>query len=470
MGALLVLALLALGPVPGVVGQGVALSTPITEAVTTLTTQLSISPTTVIGHAGANFWGVNMAPTQLLGPTQTQQLAPTGISYIRWPSAKLNDQYDITTNLIHNDNGTTTLGRTTPSEFVSWCQSVHCHAILGIPGEINSPTQAAQEVLYVEQVLGFHPAYWEIGNEPGLWTHYDVPWSHWNTGQSFGINASGYAQLVQRYIGAIHGVDPTAPVIGLPGTGIGAYGENEWIFDTVQLNGPNLSAVAIHVYPAGHLTGLTGNLSDFDQSLLSKGSLDSRVPLDKAAIVSACPTCRIQLFATEFNAASVGAINDTGTYGQFMQGFYEVPYVAAEVAQGLLQNVRDMDFYNLEGGFPGALFDHNESARPVYYLFTMMLRHLEPNAVQTTFSGSLGEFYGVASVSGSTSMTLLVANANPSTTIKFGLGGSGFYLEEPGTAWTFTSGMTEPSATTWSGSAPLHWTVPAESVLVINVT
>lgn len=411
-----------------------------------------------------------MSPLQSLGTTQSQALASTGITYVRWPSGELNDQYDITTNLIHNDDGSTNAARTNPSAFVAWCRSVGCHAILGIPGETNSAMFAASEVSYIEKNLGFHPAYWEIGNEPGLWVHYNLAWNQWNTSQNSGVTAAVFAQVVQRYVTAIHGVDPAAKVIGLSGTGLGFYKENVWVYDTVKLNGPNLSAVAIHAYPAGHLNGLTGNLSAFDQSLSSKGALQMRVPLDQAAIASACPSCRLPLFATEYNAATVGAINNTGTYAGFMRGFYEVPYVASEVVQGLLEHMGDMDLYNLQGSFPGAMIDQHGAARPLYYLFATMLDRLDPMVVRTSFSGSLGEFFGVASVFGSSSMTLLVANANPTTAIAFSLAGSGFLLNGPGTAWTFAAGMTQPSTSSWSRSVPLQWTVSAESVLLIQVT
>ena len=435
----------------------------------TLTTQLTVDTRVVVGHYGTRFSGVDLAPTQLLGTSLTQLLTATGIHYVRWPSGKLNDEYDIVTNVIHNPNGTTTPGRTDGQAFVSWCKENGCRAILGVPAETNDSSYAAEEVTYVEQTLHFHPAYWEIGNEPGLWTHYGVPWSQWTTSQNSGITPENFARLVQRIAAAIHSVDPAARIIGLPGTGIGAYGENEWIYDTVKLNGPNLSAVAIHIYPAGHLDGATGNLTDFDQSLLAKGAPDERVPLDRAAITSACPTCHIALIATEYNAASVGAIGDSGTYGEFMEGFDEVPYMASEVAQGLSQNMSNLEIYNFESGFPGALVGPTGAVRPVYYLYSQVLPHLDKRAVATNFSGSLGEFFGIVSTNGTSSMTLLLANANPTANVKVDLLNSGLPLTGGGNAWRFTSAMTEPITWSWSGDTTGYWVVPAESVLLIEV-
>jgi hypothetical protein len=479
------MALMALGPSPQAPAQAVVPATsvappsptsaqtnstagPAPSTAVTITTHVSISKT-VIGHDTGEFSGVDLSPTQTLGSTLTHMLKATGITYVRWPSGKLNDQYDPIQNVVHYDNGSSSVGRTNLSAFVAWCRSTHCHAILGIPGETNNSSYAAAEVSYVERVLGFHPTFWEIGNEPGLWQHYNIPWSQWGTSQQSGTSPEGYAQIVHRYLSAIHSIDPLAKVLGLPGTGLGAYDESEWVYDTVKLNGPSLAAVAIHVYPAGHLSGLTGNLSQFDQSLSGKSAIDQRVPLDRAAIRSACPRCHLSLFATEYNAASVGSLNDTGTYGQFMQGSDEVPYMAAVVAQGLSHRVSNMDIFNFESGFPGAMVASNGTARPLYYLYSEIFRHLDKNVVQTTFSESLGEFFGSTTTSGNTSMVLLLANANPTTNIKVDLVGSGILLHQSGTAWIFGPGMAQPKERNWSGSVPLYWTVSAESVLLIDI-
>src|SRR4029077_6850449 len=110
------------------------------------------------------------------------------------------------------------------------------------PAEIDSPSTAAYDVAYTEQVLQFRPAYWEIGNEPAIWTHFQLPWSEWAPAQNLNATPVQFAQVVQRYVTAIHAVDPSAAIIGLGGVGTGAYGETPWITSTVRLNGPNLSA------------------------------------------------------------------------------------------------------------------------------------------------------------------------------------------------------------------------------------
>jgi hypothetical protein len=475
--AFAVLAVAALIGTTGGVGGAMAAGIPATaeasqnftaSSATTVDSLLTVDKSVVVGSAGPEFWGVDMAPTERMNSQRTSEIEESGLDYVMWPSAKLNDHYDIINNRIYDTNGHVRKGLTDAQQFISWCKSIGCHAIIAIPGEINSPSFASEEVKYITKTLGFTPAYWEIGNEPGLWTHYNLPWSKWKTDDHSTPTAMEYAQLVNAYDKAILKADPKANIIGLPGTGLGDYEEKDWVYDTVLLNGPNLSAVAIHVYPAGHITGRQASLERFDHSLLNADSFDVVVPEDKNAIAAACPKCHIGILVTEYNAATVGAIGDKGSYAKFMEGFDEVPYLASEVIGGLTQGIVDMDLYDLQGGFPGALFGGN-GPRPAAYLYSDIFPHLDTTAVATTFTGALGEFFGIVCLGSDGAMTLLIANANPSLNVHLVLTGSNFPTDHTGEIWTYTSGMSAPHEKKDSGSIPTSLTVPAESVILISV-
>jgi len=472
MVACLLLTTVALVPTPQLTTPQLVTSSIPTRGNQTLDTQLQIDGNIVVGEANREFWGVDLYPQPALTSLENQELVATGIHYVVWPGGKLNDEYDVLTNVVHLPNGTTFSPQTNISEFVAWCKASDCHAILGIPGEINRPNFIASEVEYVEKTLHFHPAYWEIGNEPGLWGEYNIPWNRWSAAQASPTTPEKYAYLVQRYIATIRGIDPKARIIGLSGTGMGAYLEPTWVYDSLRVNKHNISAVALHVYPAGHLTATAGNLTEFDQSLSGKASLDVRVPLVRQAIHSACSTCHPQVIVTEYNAATVGALTGPSNYGTFMDGFDEVPYVAAEVTQGLLDRVRNMDLWTFGSGYPGAMVAPNGTVRPLYYLYATILTQLDVDAVRTSFSGDLGQFYGVASepTSGSApSMTLFLVNANPSTSVDVNLVGSGLPLTTGGSAWTYAQGMTQPVAISWLGQTAGNWTLAPESVVLIEV-
>lgn len=435
----------------------------------TVSTQLSMQRSTVVDNVSSEFWGIDLSPTEKLDTDRSDELAAAGIGYILWPSAKLNDEYDLVDNIIHKGDGSTSRPRTDASAFVDWCRSIKCHAIIGVPGEINNTTFVEEEVKYLVDTLHFQPAFWEIGNEPGLWKHYNIPWSQWSSTQNSGITPQGYAELVHRYISAMHSVDSTAQIIGLPGTGLGHDQEPIWIYDTVKLNGPHLAAVSIHVYPAPHLHGSEATLSRFDHSLVGKASIERRARVDWNEIHSACPTCHIALMITEFNAATVGVISDSGPYSKFMSGFDEAPYIAALVTQALQERVSNLDLYDLQSAFSGAMIASNGTPRPLYYLYSEMLVHLDPKAVDTNFSGSLGDFFGEVTIGNGTAMSLLLVNANPSMSVRVDLAGSGFTVDKSGTSWNYTSSTSRPTEKKWSGSIPDIWTLPPECVILIQV-
>jgi len=464
--------LIAAAPFPQAAGAGSSKLAAAPSGGSTVTVQLRIHVGTVLGLANAEFWGSALYPIPQPNSTEAQEWSATGVRYALWPGGKANDGYDVLTNVMYDANGTSSTPRGNLSSFVTWCETTGCHAIIGLPGEINRPNVAAAEVSYIEKTLHFHAAFWEIGNEPGLWRDYKVPWAKWSASKNSSITPLQYANLVHRYIAAIRAIDPKARIIGLPGTGLGTYLESTYVYDTVKVNGQNLSAVALHIYPAGHLGAVNGTLSQFDQSLTGRTSLEGRVPLVREAIRSACAKCHPQVFVTEYNAATVGVLTNTGNYGMFMAGFDEVPYVAAEVTQGLTERVRNMDLWTFAGGYPGAMVASNGSARPLYYLYSTILPQLDLKAVQTNFSAWLGQFFGVASVagvSGSTAMTLLLVNANTTTGVRVDMVGSGFTLNAPTTTWSFASGMSQPVVYGWGGVAPTSWVVGPESVLLVKV-
>jgi hypothetical protein len=261
-------------------------------------------------------------------------------------------------------------------------------------------------------------------------------------------------------------VDPTARFVGLPGTGIGASQETTWIGDTVSVNGPNLSAVAIHVYPAGHGNG-TATLSGFFGSLGGKGSLAIRVPADRAAIRVACPKCGpIALFVTESNAGISGGIWDT-----YMATYPEVPYMSAQLIQAVETGVSNLDLFSFEGAYPGSLFTGSGSAQPIDTLYATVLSHFGTDAYPTRLGTTEQGAYALASVSGNGSTaSLLIVNANASTSLTVTTAGAGFPASGPATFWSWNETSSSPKSWSTSGGVPGSITVPPSGVTLISVS
>jgi cytochrome c553 len=154
---------------------------------------------------------------------------------------------------------------------------------------------------------------------------FGIPWTEWNSSQASTPTPAQFADVVSRYVQAIRALDPTTGIIGLGGLGKGSAGQSEWISSVVGENGPNLSAVAIHVYPAG--PGFpSGDLTGWFASLNGANALPSRIPNVMGEIRSACSTCHVAILVDEFQTGTQLSPPDTLTGG------YLAAYVGTEIA------------------------------------------------------------------------------------------------------------------------------------------
>ena len=452
------LATLALLPLP----PAHALSVTPPRPVGAVATSLSFSSAPSDPAISSAFWGANLRPYYALGSTQSQTFDASGLSYVRWPGGAIADRLNVTANLIYNDNGTSYAPPTSSSAFVSWCQSVGCRAIVGLPGEIDRPATAAYYVAYYEKTLGFTPAYYEIGNEPSVWTHYGTPWSGWNVSQATNATPVAYANLVHAYIAAIRSVDPTARFIGLPGLGTGAWGEPTWIRASVRLNGPNLSAVAIHVYPAGFVTGTNGTLAQFYATLGSNSSLGVRVPPDRAAIAAACARCSIDLVASELGSGTAG-----GPFNTWMDGYAVVPYLAEEFEQAIALNLTNVDVFALQSSYGGSLLTPTGNATNATTLYHEMLSRLLPRFVPSTLSVSANGVSALVTRNvATTSFAILVVNTNLTANATLALNARNQTLVT-GARWTWNATSSGPLLLSWVGAVPPLLHLGPESVALI---
>ncbi|MGI0071274.1 MAG: carboxypeptidase regulatory-like domain-containing protein [Thermoplasmata archaeon] len=411
------------------------------------------------------FWGVNVRPYTTVGASQAALIDATPVRYVIWPGGAIADRYNMSSGTLYSLSGQASTMPSNEAQFVAWCRSSGCSAIIQVPAETDRPWVAAAEINYTVKTLGFQPTLIEIGNEPALWDHFDVPWSKWASAQKDTVTATQYAQLVHAYIAAIRSVDPSARFVGLPGLGTGSSGETTWLADSVSVNGPNLSAVAIHVYPAGSDSPILPTLSAF-YSTLSTGasSLDVRVPKDRAAMAAACSTCgSIPILVTELGASGVS----TSSFTSYMEGFPNVPYIATELVQGIALNLSGMYDFAFQSTYPGSWVAANGSIDPVYTLYSTLLANLgtlaQPLALSATAAG-----LAVALLQNTTTGAerLLAVNTNVATSYSLQIG-----------ALPWATGS-EATATWWNGTAPAPvslseravpsvWTVAPESVALL---
>ncbi len=462
LAVLAALTVLALGPLGSV---GVAPVTP-PRPVTSAAGGAGVTNGTPV-VLGPAFWGANLRPYYSLGTNQTSAFGAASLSYVRWPGGAVADRLNVTANRIYNDSGSSYTPPTSAAAFVRWCVSVGCQAIVGLPGEIDSPSTAAYDVAYFEHTLNFTPAYFEIGNEPAVWTHYGRSWSSWNSTQSLNATPTSYASLVHAYIAKVRAVDPTARFIGLPGLGTGAWGETTWIRAVVQANGANLSAVAIHVYPAGAATGTNGTLQAFYATLGSSSSLAQRVPADRAAIATACPTCAISLFASELGSGTAG-----GPYDAWMNGFAVVPYLSSEFVSAVALNLSNVDVFALQSAYGGSLLAPDGSSTVVATLYDEMLTKLDPVVVPTPLATARNGVSAVVTRAlDGTRYAVLAANANLTATVTVSLRGLNV-TPQAGATWSWSNASASPVLHAWVSTTVPSLTLAPESVelMVVNLS
>jgi hypothetical protein len=438
-----------------------------------LAASVSVSTLTPSGYVGSAFWGVNAAVYYTMNSSLTGYATQIPIHYYRFPGGRSADAYNLSSNTVYHDDGTKFNPPDSTQTFVSWCISVSCKAILGVPGEIDSPSTAAWYVHWVESTLHFHPAYWEIGNEPAQWIHYGKPWSQWKTTDATNATPGEYALLVHHYLAAMKKVDPNIQVLGLPGVGTGAWHESTWVYATVKENGNAIAGVSVHVYPAGHTNMMNGTLEQFYASLTSPGALTERIPLDRQAILQACSTCtNMKIFTTEIGSASVGGGVVGGNYGRYMAHFAQVPYIAAEVAQGLQLNLTSLDVYTFYSAYQGALINQtNYHPNPLYWFYRDIAPAIAPDVLPTKLvSPVFGLFASVSTNPSLNETTILLSNVNTTASLAVSLLGTGIPHVGNATAWTWTYKTWDPQYQTLSNGLPSSWTLPPKSIALLEIT
>jgi hypothetical protein len=468
----LALALIVLFAVPAYLAPTAAAETSLAPAgslapALSISLDLNASPIDL----NASFWGTTISAGVSLFPNVSSVVEATPARSVVWPGANAGDDYDYQTGLLWSNNNTAVPAGTTEAEFAAWCLTTHCQPILEVPGVIDNATFAAQEVNYTVHTLGLHPAYWEIGNEPGFWVHWGQSWGNWTVAVP-GPTPMQYAEEVENYTRAMRQVDPTLRLIGLPAVGRTGPGDgaNIWIRDIIEVDGPNLSAVAVHIYPdlsptLSTLTQYYSTLSrDNSQSIPYRiGNLRSEIA---AAATPGCSCSNVPVFFTELGSAITGR-PDGAAYAEEFPGAL---YIAAEITEAMDFNVTNVDAYATELNTVNSWFDTSGEYRPEYTLYSTILPQLGPTAHKVNITGSHGDVYAIATSNASNGGTedLLVVNTDTTSSASFAPVLPGGLTNAPTEIWSWVDGSTPAPVTTFSGALPTQYVLPPQSLVLFE--
>ncbi len=466
------------------------------------------------------FWGTTASVRASILPDQGELFNATSNQVILWPGATGGDVYEpvapnsSTPNATYPGGVVWALGggsyskpSTNESQFVSWCESIHCKAIFQVPGEINEPSVAEDIVNYTVKTLHFYPIYWEIGNEPELWKHWGLPWKAWKSSDKRPAPLpEQYANEVVSYTRAMREVLSNISVIGIPaaarqGTN-DPYTLGEWTYNVTSIayatqilkaSGNSVDAVSFHEYPGGGASkGIT--LKGFYQSLVSTSGLpwrmvETRTNVSAAIAASGCTSCtQIPVFVTELGSA----LSKKGFGQDFSPGFPGALATSVEIMQAMALNVTNVDLFAGVFNTTNSWLTLQGQPRPVYFLYSEILSHLGTEAFNVTFdnngvntSNVDNTVWGMGTLAPTQGdrADLLVTNVNLTdpTTFMPEFPDNSVYAGEPVEVWTWngtpavTDGVTTSVSTTttpvgyyFPNGMPSSWTLPPQSLALFE--
>lgn len=411
------------------------------------------------GTVASSFFQLDLQTPNLTSPWLPNLLNETPFTYYSFGDA--GETTDQVTNTQYAPNGTALPpSKANDSNFVAFCEPIHCHSIMSVPAEINNTTMDAATVAYIEDTLGFHPDYWAIGNEPQGWTHFNIPWTEWQTTDASNITPLAYAREVQRIVLAIRSVDPTARIIGIESADGGSWNNSEWLDEVAAVDGPNLSAVAIHPYPDG-----TGPTDPTNASFFAGLSVSNKFPNNyqglQASVRGSC-NCSLPIWVGEYNSAL------NGTYASFEDSYPEVPYMAAGIAGAIREGIPHVAFFAFQHP-PAELVNSNDTPIPVFTLFSTFLKNLTMGEVfDASVATGLGGVFALVTQNGSRE-TLFVVNTNTTGALNLSLpagllAGGGPSWE----AWQWAPEYPAPLVSRGAGVPSATWIVPSQGVWMLN--
>jgi hypothetical protein len=416
-----------------------------------------------VGALGPGFFGVNVHDVGIGPGVLSARVNATPLTIFRFtPQGEATNQI---TGLTYTNSGVAdpALGFTDP-EFVSWCEWTKCQAVMMVPAEINSTAIAVATVEYVENVLGFHPAYWAVGNEPQEWTHFGIPWAQWQITDESGITPLGYAQLVVRYAQALRAVDPQIRIIGLE-SAVGGPAAGGWFQNVSRVAGPYISAIAYHAYPGGNGTAQS-TLQSFYAAIGNPANFPGNYAPTVAMIRAACPSCNLSVFVDEFN----GALG--GNYRSYVSTYPDAVVIAAGLVSAALDNVSRVfyfDLADLDSNLPYAMLLTGGAARPTYTLYSTILENLTLGTIHNCDLGGAGEGTYSLDIQNGSRASLLVVNTNLSEGVRL-VFPAGWAKGATATVWNWSASALDPIVSRFATSAlPSSWIVAPQGIFLVNL-
>ena len=416
--------------------------------------QLTLGPPV---NEPTDFWGMDLIADKNPGPDPATLLAATPARVLSYPVANVTETMNLTSGVVYHEGGTTKA--VVPiSQFISICAAISCHAIIGLPMEINSTSTDAYEAHYIVDVLKFHPEYFVYGNEPAHWSCFGISWvqlaegTPCNTGNiTIPAFANETAAAIQAVNTALDGQNvPAAMCLG--GTGKqGPVNETNWILglEANPYDSENCAAYAMHVKDA-HSQTTVPTLANFYATLTGPQSLVADYQ-NVSPITDGKP-----LYMTE-----VGAFTPKSVFTPVFRGTWAQDVLDSAMVVQSMQNVLpDMAWWAWALGGKDAVYDGQTTT--LYAIWATLFTKLGPVWQSSEYHGQSGVFAEAAWTG--TEWSILLVNTNITESFHFGLHETGLPLVGSGTLYTWTS-----TGDVVQSEHPLRngFTAPPQSVVML---
>jgi hypothetical protein len=412
-----------------------------------------------VGTPGPGFWGVSLdgGNPNPDNPTLLGYLNATPFTVLRYGAAWADEENWTVPppGCFHNGAARCWNATNDVVGFADLCRSeARYYCILGVPAEINSVATLAYLVLWLQNETGWRPNCWAIGNEPQVWTHFNLPWSSWSPEDSSLATAAQFAQVVRNYTATLRSIDgPATCIIGLESDSVPSE-IGSWTA-AVAAAAPNVTSVAMHQYPDFRCNG---------QSTAQILGLHNLTATERAYNEAVANASGIPVQVHEFN---LGDGPSPSACQPFIQGSVGAVFASAVVAQALAGDVPELTYFHFDCATQDCLVSNTTGvATRTYDLYSQLLGQMELNKTwNVTLSGGGAGTYAVLGGDGAESRTLLVSNARPAT---------GLNLSEPSfvpPGWDIQTYYQAPNASVAVSSVTTNATtfaVAPESTLLVH--
>jgi hypothetical protein len=447
-------AVLVIGVLLAASTGAVSASSPSSSAPVTLT--LHLGPA---GTQPADFWGMDFLADKNPGPNPAALIDKTPTTLLVYPEANATERMNLTSGLMYGV-GHASKAVIPLQKFIADCKAMPCHAVIGLPMEIDSPSTDAYEAHYIVDTLKFSPEYFLYGNEPAHWYCFGVSWAALAAGHACdtgNTTPTAFANETEAAIQAVTaalGGQGVPPAMCLGGSGQqGSPPEIKWIqaLEANAYDATACAAYAMHSHPA-HSQTVLPTLANFYATLTGPEGMAASYQNASNA------TGGRPLYMTE-----VGAFTRHSVFTPVFKGTWAMDVLeAALVVQSMQNRLPDMAWWAWALGGKDALYDHGNTTT-FYSIYSTLFSKLGTTWRASQYHGQLGVF--AESTKTGTGWSLLIVSTNITQTYHISIRGNGLSLTGCGTLYTWTStGDVKQSLCNLRAG----FTLPAQSVVMVT--